>query len=54
MKVKNIMNDNKGFSLVELIVTVLITAILMIAVIAFITGRSYNGRKSVYGSFYGS
>ncbi len=37
MKVKNIMNDNKGFSLVELIVTVLITAILMIAVVAFIS-----------------
>lgn len=37
MKVKKVMNDNKGFSLVELIVTVLITAILMIAVIAFIS-----------------
>jgi len=34
---KKLMNDNKGFSLVELIVTVLITAILMIAVIAFIS-----------------
>ena len=34
---KKLMNDNKGFSLVELIVTVLITAILMIAVVAFIS-----------------
>ena len=32
-----IINDNKGFSLVELIVTVLITAILMLAVVAFIS-----------------
>ncbi len=31
------LNDNKGFSLVELIVTVLITAILMLAVVAFIS-----------------
>ena len=37
MKNKRLINDNKGFSLVELIVTVLITAILMIAVVAFIS-----------------
>ena len=34
---KKLIDDNKGFSLVELIVTVLITAILMIAVVAFIS-----------------
>lgn len=37
MKNNRLINDNKGFSLVELIVTVLITAILMIAVVAFIS-----------------
>ena len=38
---KKIYQDNKGFSLVELIVTVLITAILMLAVTMFIsTSRS--------------
>ena len=37
MKRKKLINDNKGFSLIELIVTVLITAILMIAVVAFIS-----------------
>ncbi len=34
---KTIMNDNKGFSLVELIVTVLVTSVLMLGVIAFVS-----------------
>ncbi len=37
MKDKHLINDNKGFSLVELIVTVLVTSILMLGVIAFIS-----------------
>lgn len=45
MKNNRLLNDNKGFSLVELIVTVLITAILMIAVIAFISSS-----RTVYQS----
>lgn len=37
MENKHLINDNKGFSLVELIVTVLVTSILMLGVIAFIS-----------------
>jgi prepilin-type N-terminal cleavage/methylation domain-containing protein len=41
MKKKRIVPDNRGFSFVELIVVVLITGILMLAVVAFIsTSRS--------------
>lgn len=37
MSDRHLINDDKGFSLVELIVTVLVTAILMLGVVAFIS-----------------
>lgn len=46
MKKNNIIMDNKGFSLVELIVTVLITGILMLAVGLFMT-TSRNAFQTV-------